>query len=275
MDLELENNNMICAVKEIYSRFVSDTYIAQRIKLCKATLLGDLVVEVANIVEKQIDQARKAKRDMIGEIQAKFLEVSNKVDNQVKKLFKDAEPKHNNFVENRLKNYVFEYNRLAEEDRLGKCDIRKKKMFHKVYLDLQKNSASQDGREAAKEGSSVSGRTSSSGDAVEVRFKSNNSLANPSTAPVKKTDETNPTGDNITNQSTVKVEPEAPELTDDQFKKICDSTKLSEPEVVEIEGLSGSNHLYHLSPLVPSRQAILLPGDIHRSGDQRGRETED
>ena len=132
MDLELENNNMICAVKEIYSRFVSDTYIAQRIKLCKATLLGDLVVEVANIVEKQIDQARKAKRDMIGEIQAKFLEVSNKVDNQVKKLFKDAEPKHNNFVENRLKNYVFEYNRLAEEDRLGKCDIRKKKMFHKV-----------------------------------------------------------------------------------------------------------------------------------------------
>lgn len=167
MDLEVENNNMICAVKEIYSRFVNDTYIAQRIKVCKATLLGDLVVEVANIVEKQIDQARKAKKEMVGEIQAKFLEVSDKIDKQVKKMFKDADEKHNNFVENRAKNYVFEYNRLAEEDRLAKCDIRKKKLFHKVYLELKPLTGH------PSEIGSKSSHSSSSGNPVPIQFKSN------------------------------------------------------------------------------------------------------
>ena len=262
MDLEVENNNMICAVKEIYSRFVNDTYIAQRIKVCKATLLGDLVVEVANIVEKQIDQARKAKKEMVGEIQAKFLEVSDKIDKQVKKMFKDADEKHNNFVENRAKNYVFEYNRLAEEDRLAKCDIRKKKLFHKVYLELKPLTGH------PSEIGSKSSHSSSSGNPVPIQFKSNTtfttSVNNPNNDSSKKdanksektVNDTNPIKPAQVDQTITQ-----PEVTDDEFKKICDSTKLSEPEVVEIEGLSGFSYVRQLTPL-PS------PGHFFFSADQ-------
>ena len=137
MDLELENNNMICAVKEIYTKFVQDKYIGQRIGLSKSTLIGNLVVDMSNIVERQIDLARKSKEDMVKELQAKFLEVSQLLDTQVKKLYPLADAKHNNFVENRLQNFVLEYNRKAEEDRLTKCEFQKKKLFYKAYRKMK------------------------------------------------------------------------------------------------------------------------------------------
>jgi len=81
---------------------------------------------MSNIVERQIDLARKSKEDMVKELQAKFLEVSKLLDTKSRKLYPMADAKHNNFVENRLQNFVLEYNRKAEEDRLRKCESRRR-----------------------------------------------------------------------------------------------------------------------------------------------------
>ena len=253
MDLELENNNMICAVKEIYTKFVQDKYIGQRIGLSKSTLIGNLVVDMSNIVERQIDLARKSKEDMVKELQAKFLEVSQLLDTQVKKLYPLADAKHNNFVENRLQNFVLEYNRKAEEDRLTKCEFQKKKLFYKVYRKLKETVNPADVPESPTSNSN----SASSGQPVEVRFKSNtkfacNHVPNPLDISDLK-DGTSVTNPGINSISALpQPQPIAePELTEEEFKKVVANTKLSEPEVVEVDGLSNFSYVYQLSPLSP------------------------
>jgi hypothetical protein len=273
MDLELENNNMICAVKEIYTKFVQDKYIKQRIGLCKSTLIGNLVVDISNIVETQIDQARKSKEVMVNELQAKFLEVSKLLDNQVKKIYNNVDPKHINFVENRLQNFVLEYNRKAEEDRLTKCEFHKKKLFQKVYLKLKDTVNPVENQDSAAASNSNS---ASSGQPVEVKFKSNTKFAG---NPVPNLENSVKNGSSVTNpgQSVVLPQPvpvpaPEPELTDDDFKKIVNDTKLSEPEVVEVDGLSAFSYVMHLAPM-PDPDQFSFCGDtstgvVTRKGDK-------
>ena len=246
MDLKHENNNMICAVKEIFTKFTKDKFIDQRLKLCSSTLVGSLVVDLSNMVETQIDAVRKAKLQLVQEMHAKFLDVSKQIDAQVMKLCKGTDDKHISFVENRLKNFVLEYNRKAEEDRLAKCEFHKKKLFQKVYLKL-KESTSQDRPESENASNSNS---ASSGQPVEVKFKSNTKFTggNPNNDPKNDNSVTNsvPAGPVPT---PVPVKPPAqPELTDDEFNAIVKNTKLSEPEVVEVDGLSGFSYVWHLIP---------------------------
>lgn len=262
MDLELENNNMICAVKEIYTKFAKDRYIDQRVSLCKATLIGNLVVDMSNIVERQIDIARKAKEDMVTELKTKFLEVSKILDTQVKKLFPTAGSQHNNFVENRVKNFVFEYNRKAEEDRLRQCEFQKKKLFNRVSQKQRELFNPEDNQDAV----SVSHSNSdSSGQPVAFDFKSKNNFLAGSVGKILDNSSVmtnNPTGQstNVLPQPVPQPVPQPePELSDEEFKKIVASTKLSDPQQVEVDGLSGFSYVWQLHPQSP--ESLLICAD--------------
>lgn len=174
MDLEMEINNIICAVKEMHSRFVGDKYIRQRMELCKETLLGNLVLDVANIVERQVDIVKKAKEEMLAELQSKYREMAVLIDKQVKRVFPTADQRHDNFVQRRLEDSVIEYNRKAEEARLRQCEFEKKKIFYRVYQKV--SDKFNPGEESVNAADSEANRSTPfdnfPSQPVEVRFKS-------------------------------------------------------------------------------------------------------
>lgn len=170
MDLEMEINNIICAVKEMHSRFVGDKYIRQRMELCKETLLGNLVLDVANIVERQVDIVKKAKEEMLAELQSKYREMAVLIDKQVKRVFPTADQRHDNFVQKRLEDSVIEYNRKAEEARLRQCEFEKKKIFYRVYQKVSDKFNPGEESVNAADSEALSVRSDVSGEPVEVKF---------------------------------------------------------------------------------------------------------
>ena len=131
--------------------------------------------------------------------------------------------------------------------------------------------------------------SASSGQPVEVRFKSNTKFAcNHVPNPLDISDLKDGTSATNPGQSSVSALPQPqpiaePELTEEEFKKIVATTKLSEPEVVEVDGLSGLGTVYHLCPSpshkfllcghkgvsrVDSVQGRLKLGSVQKRGDE-------
>ena len=258
MDLDLESNNTICAVKEIYTKFTTDKFIDQRVRLGKETLVGNLVLDVVNIVERQIDYVRKGKEEMVKELQAKFLEVSKILDTQVMRLYPNDQ-RNQDFVQKRATDTVFKYNTKAEELRNGECDKLKKLLFCKVLKKSTPSDEPENNPFASSSGRN-SPHSSSSGEPAMVRFKShpkttlNNGILDDSTT--IKAGPSNPSNVPAGPTPTANQPPAPAELTDDEFKAVVANTKLSDPEPVPVEGLSGFSYVRQLSPVSPDQIAI-------------------
>jgi len=258
MDLDMESNNMICAVKETFFKFFTDKYIAQRLKIGKETLLGNLVLDVVEIVERQIDYVRVGKIQMLKELQDKFTEVSKKLDSQVMKLYPD--PKNQDCVQKRVANTVFEYNRRAEAARMETLDRQKKELFGRM---LQKSFKEFEGNPTEvkqdSDAENSSPQSSSSGNPDEVRFKSNSKVtANNGVLDQSTTNQTGPSNPSgVPGPSPAPAQPPvSPELTDEQFNEAVKNTKLSDPENVTVEGLSGFSYVFQISPVSPDQFTV-------------------
>ena len=267
MDLEMEINNIICAVKEMHSRFVGDKYIRQRMELCKETLLGNLVLDVANIVERQVDIVKKAKEEMLAELQSKYREMAVLIDKQVKRVFPTADQRHDNFVQRRLEDSVIEYNRKAEEARLRQCEFEKKKIFYRVYQKVSDKFNPGEESVNAADSEALSVRSDVSGEPVEVKFKSNPfQVANPVAT--------------LSEQSTriIPDQPLIPEpsltggkgpvleaklsansdlaVSDKELEEIAKNTKLKISEEVQVEGIQQFDHIWHLGKLEENKYLV-------------------
>lgn len=257
MDLDLESNNTVCAVKELFTKFTTDKFIDQRVRLGKETLLGNLVLDVVNIVERQIDYVRKGKEEMVKELQAKFLEVSKILDTQVMRLYPN-DPRNQDFVQKRATDTVFKYNTKAEELRNGECDKLKKLLFCKVLKKSTPSDEPGENNPFASNSGKNSPNSSSSGVPAKVEFKSNskvtvnNGLLDDSTT--VRAGPSNPS--NVPAGPTPTAPQPAAELTDEAFNEVVKNTKLSDPEPVPVEGLSGFSYVSQLSPVSPDQIAI-------------------
>lgn len=256
MALDHEVNNMICGVKELQFKFLQDVYISQRLLCCAETLIGELNLKTASIVEKQIDTFRKAKIDMLAELRLEYVEIAKRVDEQIKKIFAGPEiSRQEGFVKKRVEDIVFRYNDKAEIERSKHHRFE----LRGLYTSLSNQVAAQLGHaNPFEEPEPVSprkqsGSSGSSNSGQEIVFKSKN-LGLVQVDPKGDTSSMFQTGTDGGLPKVVPVpqpqpqpQPKVPELTDDEFKSITEKTKLSAPEDVQVEGLSKLRWLTSLS----------------------------
>lgn len=266
MHMDHHTNNMICAVKELYSKFMNDKYISQRIKAANEIPVVDyeFMVELARCAEEANERLQEFKIKFIDELENLFKAKAESIDKRIEKMFGKevaSNPAHINFVQNRLSDIVFKHNELAEKEREEglEADIRLLYMTKlTAIIDAQKDKAVNP--ISTKRAVSPSGddNSSSSGEYISVTFKSQGGYFEASTER-----STLGQGGQIKSISDSKKDAPLPQpqpapqpstkaaLSDKEFEDVVKNTQLSQPQEMQVEGLqefSRINHFHSLSP---------------------------
>lgn len=282
MHMDHHTNNMICAVKELYSKFMNDKYISQRIKAANEIPVVDyeFMVELARCAEEANERLQEFKIKFIDELENLFKAKAESIDKRIEKMFGKevaSNSAHLNFVQNRLSDIVFKHNELAEKEREEglEADIRLLYMTKlTAIIDAQKDKAVNP--ISTKRAVSPSGddNSSSSGEYISVTFKSQGGYFEASTDR-----STLGQGGQIKSISDSKKDAPLPQpqpapqpstkaaLSDKEFEDVVKNTQLSQPQEMQVEGLQEFSRVYHLSRVDGDRYTLGgYPGKI---GDGR------
>jgi hypothetical protein len=280
MHMDHHTNNMICAVKELYSKFMNDKYISQRIKAANEIPVVDyeFMVELARCAEEANERLQEFKIKFIDELENLFKAKAESIDKRIEKMFGKevaSNPAHINFVQNRLSDIVFKHNELAEKEREEglEADIRLLYMTKlTAIIDAQKDKAVNP--ISTKRAVSPSGddNSSSSGEYISVTFKSQGGYFEASTER-----STLGQGGQIKSISDSKKDAPLPQpqpapqpstkaaLSDKEFEDVVKNTQLSQPQEMQVEGLQEFSSVYHLSRLDGDR--YILGGNKGKIGE--------
>jgi hypothetical protein len=270
MHMDHHTNNMICAVKELYSKFMNDKYISQRIKAANEIPVVDyeFMVELARCAEEANERLQEFKIKFIDELENLFKAKAESIDKRIEKMFGKevaSNPAHINFVQNRLSDIVFKHNELAEKEREEglEADIRLLYMTKlTAIIDAQKDKAVNP--ISTKRAVSPSGddNSSSSGEYISVTFKSQGGYFEASTER-----STLGQGGQIKSISDSKKDAPLPQpqpapqpstkaaLSDKEFEDVVKNTQLSQPQEMQVEGLQGM-YILHMGRLSGDRYMI-------------------
>jgi hypothetical protein len=282
MHMDHHTNNMICAVKELYSKFMNDKYISQRIKAANEIPVVDyeFMVELARCAEEANERLQEFKIKFIDELENLFKAKAESIDKRIEKMFGKevaSNPAHINFVQNRLSDIVFKHNELAEKEREEglEADIRLLYMTKlTAIIDAQKDKAVNP--ISTKRAVSPSGddNSSSSGEYISVTFKSQGGYFEASTER-----STLGQGGQIKSISDSKKDAPLPQpqpapqpstkaaLSDKEFEDVVKNTQLSQPQEMQVEGLQEFSWVASLSRVDGDR--YLLGGSDGKIGDGR------
>ena len=260
-DLEFESNNEVCAVKEIFSRFVNDKYIRARINASeKHSYVAQVIMEISVLVEEHAKNATKRKQEFVASLAHKFEDLASQLDDRVSRLYPSNQNRGQaeiNFVKERLDLQVFKYNEMAEVERKKqhnqeRMEVQRRIIFNMIENLQTANFTEDSNQEPAPVGepkhekvirqrqegaftSSLQRRLSLS--TTITITDQNQSVVNDVQPPAKTPTEIEKPADN----------PQT-EMTEEEFQNIVKNTRLSEPEDIKIEGLSQHNLVIHIEP---------------------------
>lgn len=257
LELDHLSNDMICTVKELFTRFTGDQYIRQRIDVSQVSFLPRLISGITTVCEAHVELQRKLLEELKENLRGLFRSEAQSLDKHIKKLCpRTTDQRNHTLVQNRLDSQVFKYTEKASEKRRTDLEVTSEVVMNRVVekLDTQvavprspqsENAQSVESVKPEKRIRDTFKSATPTRNVIDSIMDQSGLEATLSTVRNTTTNEDSQ-GDVHIPQVIAEPQPDPDELTEEEYNAIVARTKLSDPEDIKIEGLDQFEGVFHL-----------------------------